>query len=96
MKKAFLVAMLAALSTGCATQTYLLAPKDTSAQPTYDKAQTFFVSGLAQEQSVDASKVCNGAENVTRIETQKSFINGLLGTLSSGIYTPLQIKVYCK
>lgn len=96
MKKVFLVAMLAVLNTGCATQTYLLAPKDPNATPAYDKMQTFFVSGLAQEQSINANEICKGADKVARVETQQSFINGLLGFVSSGIYTPRQIKVYCK
>lgn len=96
MKKTICVAMLAFLTSGCATQSYLLAPKDTNTKPNYDKMQTFFVSGLAQEQSINASEICQGADKVARVETQQSFVNGLLGFVSSGIYTPRQIKVYCK
>lgn len=96
MKKALMVATLALLSTGCATQTYLLASKNPNATPAYDKMQTFFVGGLAQEQSINANEICKGADKVARVETQQSVINGLLGFVTGGIYTPLQIKVYCK
>lgn len=99
MKKIAAVALLAALSSGCATQTYLVASQEapTSAtQADADKMQTFFVSGLGQEQEINAAEVCQGKANVASIQTQSSFINNVLGFVSSGIYTPRQIRVYCK
>lgn len=83
--------------TGCATQTYHISPvAPKSPEPTQETMQTFFVNGLGQEQSIDASAVCGGADKVSRIQTTQSFLNGLLSSLSSGIYTPRQINVYCK
>ena len=35
-----------------------------------------------------------GAENV-KTETQQTFVNGLLGFITLGIYTPLEARVYC-
>lgn len=97
MKK-LTIGLLALVSlTGCATQTYLVSPTaPTSAEPTAQKAQTFFVSGIGQTQEFDASNTCGGADKVARVQTQTTFLNGLLGTITSGIYTPRQIKVYCK
>ncbi|EEZ7692899.1 increased serum survival lipoprotein Iss, partial [Escherichia coli] len=48
-----------------------------------------------QEKTVDAAKICGGAENVVKTETQQTFVNGLLGFITFGIYTPLEARVYC-
>ena len=38
-------------------------------------------------------KICGGAENVVKTETQQTFVNGLLGFITLGIYTPLEARV---
>ena len=38
-------------------------------------------SGIAEE-TVDAAKICGGAENVVKTETQQTFVNGLLGFIT--------------
>ena len=45
----------------------------------------FFVSGIGQKKTVDAAKICGGAENVVKTETQQTFVNGLLGFITLGI-----------
>ena len=50
----------------------------------------FFVSGNWAKKTVDAAKICGGAENVVKTETQQTFVNGLLGFITLGIYTPLE------
>ena len=52
----------------------------------------FFVSELNMK-TVDAAKICGGAENVVKTETQQTFVNGLLGFITLGIYTPLEACV---
>ena len=49
------------------------------------------------EETVDAAKICGGAENVVKQKTwQQTFVNGLLGFITFlGIYTPLEARVYC-
>ena len=54
----------------------------------------FFVSGIGQKKTVDAAKICGGAENVVKTETQQTFVNGLLGFITLGIYT-LRWKRVC-
>ena len=54
----------------------------------------FFVSGIGQKKTVDAAKICGGAENVVKTEAQQTFVNGLLGFITLGIYTPLGLCVY--
>ena len=54
----------------------------------------FFVSGIGQKKTVDAAKICGGAENVVKTETQQTFVNGLLGFIVTlGIYTPLALRI---
>ena len=50
---------------------------------------------IGQKKTVDAAKICGGAENVVKTETQQTFVNGLLGFITLGIYTPLEARVYC-
>ena len=47
------------------------------------------------KKTVDAAKICGGAENVVKTETQQTFVNGLLGFITLNIYTPLEARVYC-
>ena len=46
------------------------------------------------EESCRAAKICGGAENVVKTETRQTFVNGLLGFITLGIYTPLEARVY--
>ena len=45
----------------------------------------FFVSPIGQKKTVDAAKICGGAENVVKTETQQTFVNGLLGFITLGL-----------
>ena len=70
------------------TKPAAVAPKETI-------THHFFVSGIGQKKTVDVAKICGGAENVVKTETQQTFVNGLLGFITLGIYTPLEARVYC-
>ena len=86
MKKMLLATALALLITGCAQQTFTIPNKPAAVAPKETITHHFFVSGIGQ--TVDAIKIC-GAENVVKTETQQTFVNGLLGFIALGIYTPL-------
>ena len=90
-----LATALALLITGCAQQTFTIS-KQTGSSSTKGNHHLhhFFVSGIGEE-TVDAAKICGGAENVVKTETQQTFVNGLLGFITLGIYTPLEARVYC-
>ena len=45
------------------------------------------------EENCRCSQICGGAENVVKTETQQTFVNGLLGFIALGIYTPLEACV---
>ena len=89
MKKMLLATALALLITGCAQQTFTVQNKPAAVAPE-TITHHFFVSGIGQKKTVDAAKICGGAENVVKTETQQTFVNGLLGFITLGIYTPLE------
>ena len=89
MKKMLLATTLALLITGCAQQTFTVQNKPAAVAPKETITHHFFVSGIGQKKTVDAAKICGGAENVVKTETQQTFVNGLLGFITLGIYTPL-------
>lgn len=52
-----------------------------------------WIFGLVPPKTVEAAAQCpNG---VSKVETQQSFLNGLVGMLTIGIYTPMEIVVEC-
>ena len=90
MKKMLLATALALLITGCAQQTFTVQNKPAAVAP--KKPSPIISSFLELGEAVDAAKICGGAENV-KTETQQTFVNGLLGFITLGIYTPLE--AYC-
>jgi hypothetical protein len=99
MKKLLVIAILSLAATGCAQQTFVMTPQEsetTTAEPTKEQSHHFFINGLAQKKQIDAGKVCNGIDNVAKVEVQETFVNGLLAAVTFGIYTPREARVYCK
>ena len=82
MKKMLLAAALALLITGCAQQTFTVQNKPAAVAPKKPSPVSSFRSG---EKTVDAAKICGGAENVVKTETQQTFVNGLLGFITLSI-----------
>lgn len=87
-----LLALIAAIVAGCYHITVV-----TGAPPAptvVDKPwQMSFVYGLAPPPELNVRDRCpNG---VAKVETQQSFLNGLVSALSSGIVTPLQATITC-
>ena len=95
VSRAVLIVATTITLSGCAAQTFNI-NGSAGRYPTDQSSQTFFIGGIGQEQSVDAARVCGGVENIIKVETQTTFMNGLLGFLTFGIYTPREAKVYCK
>ena len=93
MKNATRYCVLALLITGCAQQTFTVQNKP--AAVARRKPSPIISSFLNWAEEIhDAAKICGGAENVVKTETQQNiFVNGLLGFITLGIYTPLE--AYC-
>ena len=94
MKKMLLATTLALLITGCAQQTFTVQNKPAAVAP---RKPSPIISSFLNwvKKTVDAAKICGGAENVVKTETQQTFVNGLLSFITLGIYTPLEARVYC-
>jgi hypothetical protein len=55
--------------------------------------QNSFVYGLVPPPEIDASQACpNG---VAKVETEISFLNGLVGAITWSIYTPQHARITC-
>ena len=65
----------------CSTDVYC--SKQTGSSKTKGKPSPIISSFLNwAEETVDAAKICGGAENVVKTETQQTFVNGLLGFIT--------------
>ena len=60
--------------TGCAQQTFTVQNKPAAVATKETITHHFFVSGIGQKKTVDAAKICGGAENVVKTETQQTFV----------------------
>ena len=73
MKKMLLATALALLITGCAQQTFTVQNKPAAVAPKETITHHFFVSGIGQKKkTVDAAKICGGAENVVKTSSKHS------------------------
>ena len=85
------VTALALLITGCAQQTFTVQNKP-AAVTQGNHHPSFLRFWNWAEETVDAAKICGGAE-MLKNRTQQTFVNGLLGFITLGIYTPLEACV---
>ena len=93
MKKMLLATALALLITGCAQQTFTVQNKPAVAPRKPSPIISSFLELGRRKLSMQKAKICGGAENVVKTETQQTFVNGLLGFITLGIYTPLEACV---
>ena len=98
MNKFALLLLVASLFTlsGCAKNKFHVQQGSSGQIEKYDQMQHFFVWGIGQSKTIDAARICGGADKVARVETQETFVNVLLTSLTSGLYEPRQARVFCK
>jgi hypothetical protein len=69
----------------------------TGLTPTYQTVEKSFASswlyGLVPPGTIETTRQC--PRGVAKVETKQSFTNGLVAAITSGIYTPMNIKVTC-
>ena len=93
MKKMLLAAAGPAYYRMCSTDVYC--SKQTGSSSTKGNHHPSFLRFWNwAEKTVDAAKF-GGAENVVKQKARQTFVNGLLGFITLGIYTPLEARVYC-
>lgn len=95
MKMTALAAVLM-LCTACATVTVLPnGGSKVSSKPTYESSYSYFLWGLVGEHQLNVSDICNG-KSPRQLQTQFTFLDGFLSTITLGIYSPKSAKVWCK
>ena len=93
MKKMLTATALALLITGCAQQTFTVQNKPAAVAP--KETITHHVSELGRRKLSMQPKFVAAQKMLLKTETQQTFVNGLLGFITLGIYTPLEARVYC-
>ena len=86
MKNATATAASPAYYRMCSTGRLLFKNKPAAVAPKETITHHFFVSELRRKLSMQL-KFCGGAENEIKQQTQQTFVNGLLGFITLGIYT---------
>ena len=89
-----LATALALLITGCAQQTFTVQNK-TSKRTKKTITHHFFVSGIGQKKTVDAAKICGGAENVVKTENPANIRKWIARFYYFRHLPPLEARVYC-
>ena len=89
-----LATALALLITGCAQQTFTVQNKPAAVAPkeTITIISSFLELGR-RKLSIQPKFVA--AQKMLLNRNQQTFVNGLLGFITLGIYTPLEARVYC-
>ena len=87
-----LATALALLITGCAQQTFTVQNKPAAAAPG-NHHPSFLRFWNWAKKTVDAAKICGGAENVKN--RNPANIRKWIARFIAGIYTPLEARVYC-
>jgi hypothetical protein len=85
-------ALLMALSAGCYHVTVVTGAP--AAPQTIDKQwQNSFVLGLVPPPELNSKDTCKSG--VAKVETERSFLNGLVGAITESIYTPMHTTITC-
>ncbi len=91
----FIIALLAVGLSACSTIT--ISPEGggkLTVKPTYEESKPFYFWGLSGEHRVDVLKVCDDKEPL-QMQSQLTFVDGILGLITLGIYAPHTAKVWC-
>jgi hypothetical protein len=95
MKKYSLLLGLALMLTSCSTVTIRdHGIEKISGEPSYTSSRSFFFWGLAGTSRINVSSICKGKRPV-QLQTQKTFMDGFLGVITLGIYSPRTASVWC-
>lgn len=90
--RAILLGLAVVASTGCYRVT-VVTGAPAAAQVVDQQWQQSFVFGLVAPPVIDAAPTCQ--QGVSSVMTERTFLNGLVGQLSFGIFTPMRAQVTC-
>lgn len=91
----FMAVIVTGAISGCGTVTLTQqGERKISSHATYEKRQSFFFWGLVGNKYIDVKEIC-GTRDVKQMQTQFTFVDGLLSVITLGIYQPRTAKVWC-
>ncbi|MBN2694138.1 Bor family protein [bacterium] len=97
MKRGWLVLMLIFMMFVSACKTVTITEGDLeeiTTDPTYESSESFFIFGIIGESHVYVNQQC--PKGVFQVQTRMSFVDGLLGLITVGIYSPKTVRLWCK
>ena len=95
MKKMLLATALALLITGCAQQTFTVQNKPAAVAPRKPSPIISSFLELGRRKLSMQPKFVAAQKMLLKQKLSKTFVNGLLGFITLGIYTPLEARVHC-
>ena len=84
---------LVVATTGCFRHTYQVGQGAAAGPIVYEEWQTKWIAGLIGETNLDVDQLCPSG-NAT-VHDEQTFLNGPLGVLTGGIFTPTTVRVRC-
>jgi len=92
----YLLPVLFLALVGCASQTVYI-QGDLTGPPDHEETQTFWLYGIGQETTIDATPICGSKHGkLTQVRTRQTFTNVLLTMLTLGVYAPRTIQISCR
>lgn len=80
---------------GCFHHKYTDGSARAGGVPDYDQWRHHLIGGLVTlDENMDLRAIC--PSGVAYIHDRQTFLNGLVGAITFGIYTPTQVTIYCK
>ena len=95
MKKMLLATALALLITGCAQQTFTVQNKPAAVAPKKPSPIISSFLGIGRRKLSMQPKFVAAQKMLLKQKPSETFVNGLLGFITLGIYTPLEAHYYC-
>ena len=84
---------LVVVAAGCFEHTYTVGAGAPAGPVVYDEWRNYWLGGLIGEHTHELREICPSG-NAT-IHDEQTFLNGLAGVLTSGIYTPTTVTIRC-
>ena len=92
-RETILLASAAILCAGCYHVTVITGAPTATATTVDKQWQNSFVYGLVPPAEITPANGCQ--QGVTKVETERSFLNGLVGAITWNIYTPMHVVLTC-
>lgn len=92
----YLLPVLFLTLASCASQSVYI-QGDLTGPPDHTETQTFWLMGIGQETTIDATPICGAKRGkVTQVRTRQTFTDVLLTMITLGVYAPRTVQISCR